>query len=135
MDLCYHALHHTYHWIQTSSIQDWNLRRVRLFGEGWDGGTFENSLNIYAAKEIFIPSTAQVQPKENFKLFQKFCKGYANIKDLPEVQRLNDDVYHFRKVLKANGLKISDLREYQRTFGEDVSDFLWRAFVLAMIVT
>ena len=40
-------------------------------------------LNIYTAKELYIPDGKILEEKEDFELFMKFCDGYSKVKDIP----------------------------------------------------
>lgn len=91
-------------------------------------------LNLYTAKEILLTEDSQLDAKKDFELFKKFCTAYKKIKDLPEIQKLNQNIYAFRRTLKAYGLKVSDLRNYKKTFGEDLKMLSGKVLLLTLLV-
>ncbi len=96
--------------------------------------TLREMLNLYTAKEILLTDDMHLDAKKDFELFKKFCTGYKKIKDLPEIKELNENIDSFRRTLKTYGLKVSDLRNYKKTFGEDLKFLIGRVLLLTFSV-
>jgi len=96
--------------------------------------TLREMLNLYTAKEILLTEESQLDAKKDFELFKKFCTAYKKIKDLPEIKTLDQNIYAFRRTLKAYGLKVSDLRNYKKTFGDDLKMLTGKVLLLTLLV-
>jgi glycerol-3-phosphate O-acyltransferase/dihydroxyacetone phosphate acyltransferase len=97
--------------------------------------TLREMLNLYTAKEIVLKGDSNLDAKMDFELFRKFCSGYKKIKDFDDIKILNDNIYSFRSILKANGLKVCDIRNYRETFRADFKPLAGRILLLGLLVT
>lgn len=98
--------------------------------------TYNELVNLYMAKELYIPDKHQLEKDNDFLLFKKFTNAYYKIKDMPEVIELRSKVNLFRKSLKKIGLRMSELRNFEKTFGTKTrtyfKHFLWYLFIVSL---
>ena len=87
--------------------------------------TFQNLINLYTIREIYFYGNWKFQIRNEFTLFQKFCKFYNQNREKRVFQREMAKVQAFRKNLKVSGLTVEHLIGYKRTFRLDVVCLLW----------
>lgn len=96
--------------------------------------TYNELVNLYIAKEIYVPDKYQLGVEKDFTLFKKFAVVYYKVKDKPEVVDLRKKVNYFRKTMKKYGLKISELKNFEKTFGTKTrSYFLYFIAYLSIV--
>lgn len=79
--------------------------------------TYNELVNLYMAKEIYIPDSYELESEKDFTLFKKFTGAYYKIKDQPKIAELKSKVDLFRRTLRKYGLRMSELRNFEKTFG------------------
>ena len=52
--------------------------------------------------------------------------------DKEEVKNLQKKIEIFRRELKKFNLKVSDLRNYGKTFARDIKNIIWKTFFLTI---
>ena len=97
--------------------------------------SYNELVNLYCAKEIYIPENIQLNADKDFKLFHKFSTAYKKIKDFPEVQELVKEVDLFRKKTKKLGLKVSEIRNFKIIFGDDTLIHIKKLLLLLVLVS
>lgn len=97
--------------------------------------SYNELVNLYCAKEIYIPDNMQLDKDKDFKLFHKFATAYNKVKDLPEVQEIVKEVDAFRKKIKKYGLKVSEIRNFKIVFGEDTLIYIKKLLLLFVLVS
>lgn len=86
--------------------------------------TYKDLLNLYTAKELYIPDGEKVDPEQDFILYKKFAHAYYKLQDKPEVKTLKEETNYFRKEIKKHGLKMKELRDFENTFSTRTFQYL-----------
>jgi len=82
--------------------------------------SYQDLVSIYHLKKMLF-SGKDLPVKENFIIFKNFCRVYENIDQNEDVRRFMAKLYSFRKKLKANGIKVEDLRDQRKTHSHSIA--------------
>ena len=97
--------------------------------------SYNEILNLYCAKELYLPDGVELEPEKDFQLFNKFAKAYYKMREKPEIIAMKEEVNYFRKQLKRHGLKIKELRKFEETFLVKSSTYFFYFLVYLILVS
>lgn len=79
--------------------------------------TYNEQLNLYIAKEVYLEESNKINRRKDFKIYRKFADGYNLLKNKPEIMRLRKEIEQFRQQLKRYHLKVRELNKINKLFG------------------
>jgi hypothetical protein len=105
------------------------MKRVRV-----SAPTYQDLVSLYYLKKMLY-NDKDLPVKENFIIFKNFCEVYKNINMNEDVEKFMKKVYTFRKKIKANGIKIEDLKKSDKPYEKSITLSLLIEVIRTLILT
>lgn len=96
--------------------------------------SYSKLLVIATAKEVFLDKDTKLDAKFDFLLLKKFNSGFNTLSRHPDVAELERGIEVFRKRVKASGLRVADLRHYQKFLKANAFGLFLRLLLKAVAV-